>query len=194
MQGMSEEAYYATCNCHINFKDFIDNIKYYFRAKKDGKLFIKNVDIALSPEEETLFYSTLSDFADRIYVEKIANLFSSVNYEHIIQKDENINKYGEEIYRAQVCAFPFYYLLIFPNGDIRPCTNITASAKLGNVYTDTLVDVWNGKKRSAFLKMQLEHKRFLHPVCRECHRPYENLRPEDRLDGFEHLLCQKFGF
>lgn len=195
MQGMSEEAYYKTCGCRIDFQQFINQIKYYFRHKTHGKLFIKNVDVALNGEDEKeLFFSLLSDYADRIYIEKIANLFSTIDYKNIIQKDEGINRYGEKLYKAQVCAFPFYYLLIFPNGDIRPCTNIISSARLGNVYSDTLVRVWNGKMRQAFLKMQLEHRRFLHPVCRECHRPYENLRPEDRLDGYEDMLCGKYGF
>ena len=142
---------------------YVDQTKYYFRHKTHGKLFIKNVDVALNGEDEKeLFFSLLSDYADRIYIEKIANLFSTIDYKNIIQKDEGINRYGEKLYKAQVCAFPFYYLLIFPNGDIRPCTNIISSARLGNVYSDTLVRVWNGKMRQAFLKMQLEHRRFLH--------------------------------
>jgi len=191
LQGISDESYKETCGANVKFEDMVENIRYFYENRKQSKIYVKNVDVALKDGEEEIFYSIFENIANRVFVEKIANLFSTVDYSTIIQKEKNINRYGEEIYHSTVCGFSFYYLLVFPNGDVRPCTNIQPSAKLGNVHKDKLIDIWNGKIRKAFLKMQLEGKREMNPVCKACHRPYENLRPEDRLDGHEKYLLQK---
>ena len=193
LQGISDKSYYETCGVHVSFQKMVDNIRYFYEHKGKSQIYVKNVDVALNEGEEEVFYSIFENIADRVFVEKIANLFTTVDYSDIIQKESGVNRYGEEIYRSVVCGFSFYYLLIFPNGDVRPCSNIQPSAILGNVNTERLVDIWNGTKRQAFLKMQLLGNREKNPVCRVCQRPYENLRPEDRLDGHEEELLEKFG-
>lgn len=194
MQGMSIQKYQEICGWGEDgdFERLFDRLKYFYDRKGDNcQLFIKNIDIALSGEEEKRFYDTFSPICDRIFVERITNLFSAIDYSNIIEKDASINKYGENKVFSRVCNQPFSFICIFPNGEVRPCTNIDAPTILGNVKNETLYDIWNGKKRKSYLQFHLEGNRLMHKVCKECERPNENMRPEDRLDDHADWLLQK---
>ena len=54
------------------------------------------------------------------------------------------------------CILPWVWLDMEPNGDVRPCcanTNI-----LGNINTESLEEIWNGKKMKEFRLSLLENK------------------------------------
>lgn len=55
-----------------------------------------------------------------------------------------------------------------------------------------LVELWNGIKRTGFLKMQLKGKRFEHPVCKECVLANDITNEADLLDPWVENILRRF--
>lgn len=79
-----------------------------------------------------------------------------------------------------------------PGGGVIPCCNNPAPVIYGNVLEDSLVNIWNGKRRNQFLKMQLRKQRCNNKICEQCFRPAVIVPKEDDLDGYEDELINKF--
>ena len=89
---------------------------------------------------------------------------------------ENINK---------VCHRAFYRMRLRANGDVTAaCCDATQDVRYGNVWKDSLYNIWNGKAHSRFLKLQLEGKRFEHLYCKECMMPNDIASEADLLDSW----------
>lgn len=65
------------------------------------------------------------------------------------------------------CAYPFYALNVWANGNITPCCSFYGTDMvLGNVYKDSLIDVWNGKKLQE-IRDQIKERKY-NPNCAKC--------------------------
>jgi len=63
------------------------------------------------------------------------------------------------------CYIPWAVMEILANGDVIPLTRCI-HLRLGNVYENTLGEIWNGEHYRKLRKQLIEHKRF--PICRRC--------------------------
>ena len=45
-----------------------------------------------------------------------------------------------------VCAMPFYMLVVTPNGDVVPCQSWLNGQTLGNLLEDDWKKIWNNKE------------------------------------------------
>ncbi len=63
------------------------------------------------------------------------------------------------------CYIPWFVMEILANGDVIPLTRCIY-LKMGNVYENSLAEIWNGPKFMEFRKHLKKHKRF--PVCKRC--------------------------
>lgn len=191
LQGLSADKYQEICGYKLDYVNFVENIRWFFQNKKQCRIFIKIMDIALNPGEEYLFYDTFSPIADRVFIEACKPVYQGVKSTDDIPVTSD--RYGREHSPRIVCPLCFFMLGIFPNGDISPCETIYKPELLGNVSNTTLVDAWSGAKRRDFLKMQLEKKRYEHPQCRRCSAPDDVSHPEDVLDNAADALLERMG-
>lgn len=65
----------------------------------------------------------------------------------------------------RMCECPFAAITILPNGDVTFCTDFP-DVILGNVYQDSLKEIWNGDISNKF-RMYLQKNRKL-PICASC--------------------------
>ena len=73
------------------------------------------------------------------------------------------------------------------NGDVSAacCDHISGKDIIyGNIKDANLVDLWNGMKHYSLMRMQLEGKRFQHPLCKDCVVPNDISAQEDLLDSY----------
>lgn len=79
---------------------------------------------------------------------------------------KNINKLVKRKVN-DFCPFPFYALTIWGNGEICPgCNWFGQQLIIGNIYKDSLMDIWNGEKIRK-LREQIISKKF--PlICQNC--------------------------
>lgn len=187
VQGLSSSKYKEICGANIDFEEFMHNIRYFYKHKKNTKLFVKIMDVSLAEGEEEEFYKLFGDCTDRMYIEKMLPAYDGVE----LTKDLDVeyDRYGRVNKKRTVCPLPFYMIGVFPNGDVEPCDTIYKPTVLGNVHQDTLLTMWNGDKLKDFWKMQLQGHRYSNAKCASCCAPDDVAHPEDCLeDAAEFLL------
>lgn len=86
---------------------------------------------------------------------------------------------GSKIYNLEykpkkgLCPFILNSLVILWNGDVVPCcADLDGNVFLGNLKSNSLVEIFNGKERSRMLKLMKKGKRRLINVCKNCGAPY----------------------
>lgn len=191
LQGLSSEKYKKVCGANVKFDEYMDNIRYFYKNRKNTKLYVKVIDVALDEGEEEQFYKLFKDCSDRMYVERMLPTYDGVE----MTKDMKIeyDRYGGKVERVnKVCPFPFYMLGIFPNGDVEPCETIYKPLVLGNVNNGNLVEMWNSRAMREFCCMQLAGKRWDNKWCSICCAPNDVSHQEDFLDDSAENLLSKF--
>lgn len=180
LQGLSTEKYKEICGVAINFEEFMENIRYFYKHKKTTQFFVKIMDVSLEKGEEDKFYQLFDDCTDRMYIEKMLPAYDGVSLTQDMKVE--YDRYGRKHEKRKVCPLPFFMLGIFPNGDVEPCDTIYKPVVLGNVNNGSLLDMWNGEKIKKFWKMQLQERRGENQKCAVCCAPDDVSHPEDILD------------
>lgn len=94
---------------------------------------------------------------------------------------EYLNKVGTST--KQVCRYPFTHMTLRNNGDaVVCCIDWARDTKIGNIFKQTIEDIWTSKELYDFRVMQLKTKGAHHPLCGDCPLPLQN-KPEDDLSG-----------
>ena len=171
LQGLSSEKYKAICDANINFNDFVDNIKYLYEYKTKSKsnlhLYVKMPDIALETNQNKIYYDIFNPISDQATIEKINPVFNEVDYSKIgINNFSTANRLGTDYGNQEVCSIAFYGLTVTTNGNVYPCVQSVSPCTFGNINTESLVEIWNGKVRTEFLKKMLRRESI--PRCDIC--------------------------
>lgn len=199
LQGLDTETYQRICGVKIDFDRFVENLRYLYEHKGTCKIRMKIADIAIKNlvNKEKSLEKIFGEISDSLFIESIIPMFASVNYNQLdvdIEKNalhgrENVEQ--KEVHK--VCHRPFYRMLIRANGDVTAaCCDSIHDIVYGNIMDKHLIDIWNGEKRKVFLKMQLEGKRFLHPVCKRCMLPNDITNEADILDPWAEEILERF--
>lgn len=188
LQGMNEEKYKKICDVKINYSEFYENIKYFFSIKKaETRLNIKIMDIAVENKSEE-FFNLFSSVADNVFIEKVVPIWKNTSSDIIPEKITN--KYGTDFPYQKCCPLLFNTLVVTPDGDVYPCTQILSKEKLGNIEENTLLEMWNDKKRKDLLKRQL----LLDPPesCNGCGIKQNSIfTQEDMIDDFRYDILKR---
>lgn len=190
LQGLSSEKYKSICGADIDFDAFMDNVRYFYRHKKNTNLFLKVMDVALDDGEAEKFYDLFKDCTDRMYIERMLPAYDGVELTDGMEIE--YDRYGNKTQKLnKVCPLAFYMIGIFPNGDVEPCDTICKPVVLGNVHDGRLVDMWKSDKLHDFWKMHLQGKRFTNKYCANCCAPNDVAHKEDYLDEAADVIMQR---
>jgi radical SAM protein with 4Fe4S-binding SPASM domain len=193
LQGLSAKKYREISNADIDFDDLRAKLDYFFKARKQCKLYIKVIDAALEPGEEEKFYEMFGDVCDQMYVERfVPYQLTMGDYDNSANVQTTV--YGDRILDAEVCPEPFFNWQIGIEGDIYPCCplGLPESFAVGNVRESTIVEMWNGEKARQLRLLLLQKKRAEHSVCGQCRCYLSKLTPADRLDDDAERLIPFF--
>ncbi len=171
IQGVNSDQYKKTCGKNIDYNRFLEALKYLFEIREKTQIYIKIIDAAFEKEtDKDEFYRIFSPFADRVYVEHIVQM----QQQHDKIKDQvtpSKNMYGEDCsVDRKVCGQCFYFLQVGCDLDLFPCSipGLRKGFSIGNLNKDSILDIWNGKKRMSFLKMMLKLEKDKMPECKTC--------------------------
>lgn len=154
LQGLTSEKYKEICAVELHFDTFYKNLKYLYDNKKENTVInIKIMDVAVGNQEEE-FYEKFSKIADHVFVEKMVPIWKNTGNGEC-KPDKVMNKYGEAFPYQECCPLLFNTLVVTPDGDVYPCTQVLSEECLGNVSECSLVELWNGKERTELLRRQL---------------------------------------
>ena len=164
LQGLDAAAYQKVCGICIDYDRFYNNLKLLYQYKENTQINIKIANTALVEGEEQKFYDMFLPIADRVFIEQIIPLWNNVNSvgaNKFIQ-----NKYGKKFKKQQCCPLLFHTIVVLPNGDVYPCTQLLSEEKMGNINEHTLQEYWQSDRRKDLLKKQLELK--APSICSDC--------------------------
>lgn len=191
LQGLDSEKYKDVCGYTLNYDELYQTLKIFYNIKKQTEVCIKITDAAVNEREEAEFINQYSEIADKVYVEKVMPIWEDVDIPTQTKKGTSVsNKYGMVFEKQLCCPLIFHTIVITPNGDIYPCTQLLSKEILGNINTDNLVDIWNGKRRQDLLKRQLKLK--TDEICSKCYIKQNSIfTKEDMIDNFRNEILSR---
>ena len=191
LQGITPEKYRDICGATVDFERFRDNIRYLYSIRNTLKVFVKVPDIALSEHEVAKYYDMFSPISDEATIEKINPVFNEVDYSKLgVASDSTANRIGTDYGKQKVCSYPFYELTITTNGNAYPCVQSIIPCTFGNINTESLVDIWNGRTRADFLKKRLREESI--PRCDICtSKSTCILSPEDSIGPYAEQVLSR---
>jgi radical SAM protein with 4Fe4S-binding SPASM domain len=74
----------------------------------------------------------------------------------------------------RVCPYPWYSMYMGNNGDVVACCrDLEHQTVLGNLFEQSLDEVWNGERYQALRKSLASAHPEDHDACRDCDMPYD---------------------
>lgn len=182
LQGLSGDKYEKICGKKLDFELFYENLKILYQNKKENTIInIKIMDVAVEDQADA-FYDRFSKIADYVFVERMVPIWKNTGNGD--NKPEKVmNKYGDAFPYQECCPLLFNTLVVTPDGDVYPCTQVTSKECLGNIKERTLVDFWKGEERKALLRRQLLLR--APDSCNGCYiRQNSIFTEEDMIDSY----------
>ena len=171
----------------------LDKIRYY-RLKEEGEN-----DIFVRVRNEVNLEYLNSEFEWIPNQEWFVSMFydKDIDYEAInsnIVENKINGRYGYQQNKVnKVCYRPFMKMAVRFDGTVTAaCCDMSHEVVFGNIRDHTLNDIWNGESHRNFLRMQLQGKRFLHEICKNCCIPNDLSFKEDYLDPYADELLKRF--
>lgn len=197
LQGLDSDTYQKVSGVNLDFEEFKNNIREFREIRDKGnyntKIYIKILDSVLGNYSEEDFYAMFSPMCDYIAVEHLIPLINEIPYEDIFQKREfDTNVKGNKHEEMKVCPWPFYSMMINPDGDVLPCCNYYKPIVLGNIKEESVVNIWQSQRLKNFQKQQLLYKRSQYDVCRQCNNITYQSFSEDNLDETAEQILSRF--
>lgn len=188
LQGLTAEKYKEVCGFHIDYDVFYRNLKTLYEAKADTQICIKIANTALEEGEEEQFYELFEPIADRVFVEQIIPIWLNIEVKDNFMRMKN--KYGDVFPIQECCPLIFHTIVVAPDGDVYPCTQLLRKEILGNVKETTLLELWTGAQRKELLLRQcnLDNP----PICAECYIRQNSIYSEnDLIDEYRYQIKER---
>ena len=195
VQGVDSENYKRICSYGIDYEEFIHNIEILYKHSRNNEwstgIYVKIADEALKGHNEDEFYSLFRNITDRMYVEKVVPIWKNIESGDIQKTDEMMmSKFGNLFPKQQCCRILFDTIVVIPNGDIYPCTQLLGPECMGNIFKTTLLEIWNSKERRSMMQDML---RLNSPImCKECYIPQNSIyTEEDMIDDYREEILRR---
>lgn len=73
---------------------------------------------------------------------------------------DRINRQSLDKYPKEVCPFPFYSQVVHASGDVSVCcVDWEKKTVVGNIFTQSLKEIWHGSELRSFRRMHIERRR-----------------------------------
>ena len=178
----------------IDFKQLVENIRYFYRHRGNTRVYIKIIDYMLKTrEDERLFYEIFEEICDDIAIEHLTPTVKGIDYAKIancIEKEQAQN--GGTLVDSNICPQPFYLMQINPDGNVVPCCSMHYPGVFGSVEKERILDIWQGKKLNAFRCELLKGNNNANSVCKTCNLYLYGMYKEDILDPYKYKLSNVY--
>lgn len=180
VNGVSEEQIYKHTGRHVNFDDYVNNIKDLCDNKGNCTVYIKSIKDVLSVQEQERFFAIFGEMADRVFLERLSPAWPAFDVSKSGYNYEDVGNYEQPIEDRKVCPYLFYIMVVNADGTVSTCVGDWKHRQLvGDVKENSLKQIWQGEKQR---KYQLEHLRGnkdYFEMCKKCkvisHGCYDNI-------------------
>ena len=185
IEGLTADKYKEVTGAKVDMEEFVRHIRDLYEVRQDCKIYIKIVDIGLTPEDKEAFYATFGNICDEIFIENVVPQWAEINKFAV----DTAGMYGQPVKKyKEVCPFPFMYLHFNFDGTSSPCTLDWAKEVLiGDISKESAMEIWQGRRLHDLQVAMLEKKRDQIRFCNKCLAPVVCCL-EDLDDHTERLL------
>lgn len=195
LNGLTAKKYRQVTGVTFNMEEYVENIRYLYKQKKDTKIYIKIIENLFEQDDDReKFYQMFGDISDVMYVENIIQLQRQMRDYGGITEENYKNVFNEPMARDwKTCACMFYQTHIDADGYVFFCVSLGNPSKyaIGNVKDDSLVDIWNGRNRLKALRTNLSNGSDSIPMCVDCEGKYDIISDEEYLDDSSEMLLDR---
>lgn len=191
VQHVHAQGFYHIAKVRIDYEEYRANVLDLFQRSRDTGVQIstKIADVGQSEEDKRKFIDDFSDRCDFIAIEGLHGWSTSDLKDWRLGTDNSFD--GSPRTHKIACPLTMYMLTVNSNGDISVCNDDFAHYhQLGNVNTESLVDIWNGDKLRAFRLMHLEGRRSENRACKNCDY-LQALPAVDNIDEYREEFAER---
>ena len=192
IEAITEKGYADMAGYRIDLNEFTTNIKdLYDKSGDKCEIYIKTVDAAVDTEEKReTFFNLFGNICDKIWIDSVIPLWS--DYAEINQKFDiqDIGLHGQKLQTVNVCPYPFYKLIINPDGEVTVCcADWKRKLVVGDLKHQTFKEIWYGDELRNFWKALLRGNKNQYEMCAKCLLPMYDCN--DNIDAFaEEILAR----
>ena len=169
VQHVHAQGFFDIARVRINYEEYRANVLDLYQRSRDTGVQIstKIADVGFSDADKQKFLDDFSDRCDFIAIEGLHGWSTSDLKDWRLGTDNSFD--GSPRTFKLACPLTMYMLTVNSNGDISVCNDDFAHYhQLGNVNTESLIDIWNGKRLRDFRLMHLEGRRSENRACGTC--------------------------
>lgn len=189
IEGVHERHYEEFSGYKINYRELVDNIRYFYEHKTNTEMIVKTNGDVLTGEERKQFLETFGDITDGIFIESIMDCWPTFEQTKV-QINETRGIYGQEIREVSVCPYVFYSIAVNSDGTASLCfLDWSRKLVIGDCRKEKIRDIWLGDALKEYQLMFLKGERKTHPICAECGQLRQG-QPDD-IDRFSDELIRR---
>ena len=168
VNGINAEMMKQYTQRNIDFKLYVNNIKDLYQHKQNCLIYIKAIQDNLTDKEKQLFLNIFGEFADRIFLERLAPAWPDFVCDMIPEKFET-GHYGQKIENRKVCPYIFYTIVVNADGSVSSCVGDWRHKQiLGYIEKNSLHTIWDGNDMQQMQVMHLRGEMDKFPMCKMC--------------------------
>lgn len=190
VNGVSSEQYYRLTKVKLDFKKFVDEIKFLHSISGDSTIYVKGIAENFNELEKNKFYEIFTDISDRIFLEHLQPNWPKFEVPFLANKEYTVGLYGAELKDRDVCPYIFYIMVINSDGSVSACVqDWQHKLILGNITDHKLVDIWNRGLHKDLQLLHLSKKRCSQEICSIC--PVLKHGALDNIDKYSEIIYKK---
>ena len=193
IEALSSEKYKEIAGTdQVDFDRLVDQLRNFSEIRDNCRFTIKVAESSLENEEDRKrFFNLFGPLCDELFVENIYPIWPEFEVEESIQTQCSDNgQYGQKVEDKTVCPQIFTVLAIKCDGSVSPCSvDWRNRVAIGNIYENSLVDIWNGDELRKLRLAHLTTGRKMHDPCRHCGLPKYSCI--DNLDSYKDVLLSR---
>lgn len=180
VNGVSEEQIYKHTGRHINFEDYVNNIKDLCKNKADCTVYIKSIKDVLNIEEQKKFFEIFGEVADRVFLERLSPAWPAFDVSKSGYTYEDVGNYEQPVENRKVCPYIFYIMVVNADGTVSTCVGDWKHRQVvGNINEESIKQIWQGEEQQYYQLEHLRKNKDCFEMCKSCsvitHGCYDNI-------------------
>ena len=140
-----------------------------------------------------MFYQMFENICDTMNIENVIASYADVDYKSLFPGYETERtRYAVPFVDRKCCDTMFYLVNILPNGNVSCCGCKWPPHVIGNVFENSLCDIWNQGHHRSDMITHLKGLRETLPDCKDCSSILQYTMPEDNLDDYMEEILLRF--
>lgn len=169
VDGLSEDQFFHFTKRRVNFKNFVDQIKYLYEIRGDLKIVIKTTSEIIGEDKHQEFLDVFSPYCDKIFVENTSPCWPDFDVEERMGITIEKGLYGNEIIEQTACPYLFYSVSVNSDMKVSACfVDWSRDLIVGDLRNASLKDVWHSDLMNSHRMNHILGNRKSHPICGKC--------------------------